>query len=142
MSYATITQLQDRHASDVAIIAASETDLQKTVDDASATVDSYLATRYALPLAVVPSVLVRVVCDIAQYLIVGTDGGLMTEERRRRYDDAIHWLRDVAKGVVDIAALITAPVDADGDGVTDPPVQVEMTGEPRLFSRSTLRGVL
>lgn len=141
MAYATVSELMARYRDDVAIVTASEADLQNALDDASADVDTYLA-RYAMPLALVPPKLARVTCDLAQYLIVGTDGAMMTDERRRRYDDAIGWLTMVATGKLDISSLVTPPVDTDGDGQSDGAATAEVISNPRLFTRTGLDGLL
>lgn len=41
--------------------------LTRAIGDAEAEINGYLAVRYQLPLAELPSVLVRVACDIARY---------------------------------------------------------------------------
>lgn len=58
------------------------------LEGASAEIDAYLAARYPLPLAEAPLVLRRPCVDIAVYRLSG-DGGALTDEKRRRYEDAI-----------------------------------------------------
>ena len=60
-------------------------------------IDGYLMGRYALPLAVIPGVLVAYACDIARYLLYENAA---PEYVRQNYDDALRWLRDVASGKV------------------------------------------
>lgn len=65
--------------------------------DAEAEINIYLQGRYALPLPSVPSVLVRVACDIARYHLYDNRA---TEAVTQRYKDAIAFLKGVAKGDV------------------------------------------
>lgn len=65
--------------------------------DAESEVNSYLASRYTLPLAEVPRVLVRITSDIARYGLYGATAGA-DEVVTQRYQDAIKFLRDVSAG--------------------------------------------
>lgn len=65
------------------------------LEDASAEADSYIAVKYTLPLPNTPTVLLRAVCDIARYRLYKDRA---TEEVRKRYDDAVSWLKLLAKG--------------------------------------------
>jgi phage gp36-like protein len=90
-----LTQLTDRVGAgvpDAAIVARS-------LADADAEIDGYLATRYALPLATVPSMLARIACDIARYRLWEDRA---SEEVRRRYEDARRILESIAKGMVSL----------------------------------------
>lgn len=74
------------------------------IDKASAEVDSYAATRYAVPLDAdrIPDHVKQVTLDITRFRMWGARS---SEEVRKRYDDALRWLRDLAGGKV---ALIDA----------------------------------
>jgi phage gp36-like protein len=65
------------------------------IQDACAEVDSYIAVKYTLPLPNTPTILLRAVCDIARYRLYKDRA---TEEVRRRYEDAVSWLKLLAKG--------------------------------------------
>ena len=74
MPYATQTDMETRFGVDELIQrtsrtgAAIDTDvLGRALADADAEIDSYLASRYALPLPSTPAVLVRLACDITRY---------------------------------------------------------------------------
>ena len=74
----------------------SNTDLSDSaLQDASAEVDSYIAVKYTLPLPNTPTILLRAVCDIARYRLYKDRA---TEEVRKRYEDAVSWLKLLAKG--------------------------------------------
>jgi phage gp36-like protein len=65
--------------------------------DCSATADGYIAAKNALPLPVVNDRLKEVVADLARYKLYKDRAN---EEVRQRYEDAISWLKDVARGTV------------------------------------------
>ena len=67
------------------------------IDDACAEADSYIAVAYRLPLPNVetPPMLLQAVCDIARYRLYKNRS---TEEVRKRYEDAVSWLKRVASG--------------------------------------------
>lgn len=73
--------------------------LFEALQAADAEIDTYLGQRYALPLDNVPLNLERIACDIARYRL-HRDGA--SESVRQRYTDARAFLRDVAKGAVQI----------------------------------------
>ena len=138
MAYATTRDITDRYGPD-ALTIASDRDgdgqpdpdaVARSLGDASAEIDSYLQVRYELPLAVVPPVLVRLCVDIAIYRLSAT-ADIATEEQRRRYDDAIRWLQEVARG---LAGLVLPKPEAAA------PAGAAFSGQPRVFSRQTLRG--
>jgi phage gp36-like protein len=100
-----LTQLTDRVGAgipDAAIVA-------RALADANAEIDGYLASRYSLPLATVPTMLVRIACDIARYRLWEDRA---SEEVRRRYEDARRLLEAIAKGAVSLG-LPAAAVDPD-----------------------------
>lgn len=74
--------------------------LCRAIECAQSEVDSYLATRYAVPLAQpVPQAVMMVVGDIVRYRL--TSGDITEKEPiTERYRLAIAWLKDVAKGLV------------------------------------------
>lgn len=104
--YCGISDLQQRFDADELLdLAPLKTDatkldmlrLSKACDDASEEIDSYAGRRYALPIKSCSAVLVGYACDIARYRL-HTDR--MPENVRKRYEDAIKWLGDVAAGRV------------------------------------------
>lgn len=91
---------------------------------ASREADSYLATRYAVPLSrhgdAWPEPLASFVADMARYHLTGGDAQA-SEDITRRYAEALDWLKAVAKGVAD---LPPSPDNGDGgdesgEGVSD-----------------------
>lgn len=87
---------------------------------ASREADSYLATRYSVPLALAeangetvwPEPLASFVGDMARYHLTGGDAQ-ESEAITRRYQEALDWLKAVAKGMADL------PPPPDGGGGED-----------------------
>lgn len=73
--------------------------LDRAIADAAAEIDGYLATRYKLPLAETHPALPRLATDIARYLLYDDAA---TDKVQERYDKAIAFLRDVARGTVSL----------------------------------------
>lgn len=120
MPYATQADLVERFG-ETEIIQLSDRDRTGAIDsavvtaklaDADAEIDAYLATRYTLPLASVPTVLKRVACDVARYHLFDDR---VTDDVRRRYEDALKFLQAVAKGTVSIGVdpIGQAPASSD-----------------------------
>ena len=133
---ATSLALREQHGRDESVYNVPPPDavvIAEAITDASELMDSYLAKRYTLPLPVVPMPLKRICGDITLYLLSGN--GTVTDERRKRYDDAIKFLQALAKG----DATLGAGVEQDNANSVG---QVELDSNPRIFTRRTLRGVM
>jgi phage gp36-like protein len=98
----------------------------EALERASSEADTYIAARYALPLATTPQALASIVCDIARFRLTG---GETTETTpiADRYKAAITWLKDVAAGRAVLPGLAT--VAAGGEG------GVEFNTGRRVFAR-------
>lgn len=108
--------------------------IAEAITNASQEIDTYLGARYTLPLATVPAILVSVCCEIAMYR-ASSNCGSVTDEKRKRYEDAVKWLKDVSKGIA------TLGVTEDSETAEDYP-EVSSVSEERLFSRTKLMGLL
>lgn len=85
---AELAQLTDA----VAGLSIDETTVARAISDADAEIDTRLAARYALPLAYVPPVLVRIGADLARYFLWDARASEMVRNRAqeaRRLLDAI-----------------------------------------------------
>lgn len=78
-------------------------DIDAALEAASRVVDSYIGSRYTLPLVTYDKAVTIAVCKIAAYELLSRRGfaagvadGDMVE---RRYDQAMAWCRDVARGL-------------------------------------------
>lgn len=78
--------------------------VQQVLDDASAELDSFLAIRFAVPLAQVPELVVKFTCDLAREALDRTGRAHVLEAGKR----ARAWARDVAQGR---ATLGSGPAD-------------------------------
>lgn len=76
-----------------------ETKVAEALEDASQTIDSYLAGRYVLPLKTRPAVLERHCCYLARYFL---EKNRATEQARKDYEDSIRWLEKVAAGMISL----------------------------------------
>lgn len=63
--------------------------------DAGSIIDGWIGAKYAVPLEYPPDNIKIFVCDIARYLLWKSKA---SEEVRRRYDDAMSYLKGVSKG--------------------------------------------
>ncbi|MFN1149943.1 gp436 family protein [Serratia liquefaciens] len=89
-----------------------ETRIAYHLKSASGRIDAYIGARYALPLATVPDCLRGYCCDIARYLLTGSEHQV-NETIRLRYEDALDWLKLVGTGKVGIGS------DVDSGAVVD-----------------------
>ena len=97
----------------------------QAISDACATIDGYLAGRYQLPLANVPTVLNRLAAEIARYFL-WDDGA--SESVLKRYEDAITFLVSVSKGIVALSLSDTGQKAETSDCA-------EMVSDGHVFSR-------
>lgn len=110
MTYATEADLIERFGSTELAQRSCRVDglsidsgvLARALSDADALIDSYIATRYTLPLASTPTVLNRLACDVARYALY--DDGV-PDTVRQRYEDAVSLLKRFASGEVRLAGL-------------------------------------
>ncbi len=100
---------------------------------ASAEINVHISARYPLPLLEpIPPIIQSLAIDIAVYKLATIGTGL-TEEKRKRYEDASRILRDIATGRTSLE--ISSPPDGSdetGSTVADPP-PVIVKGPPRVF---------
>lgn len=142
MPYATVQDMVDRFGADELALLTDRTNRPASVidaglvaahlGDAGTLADSYLAKRYRLPLDPVPLVLTRIVCDIARSTLHGRTAET-GDPVTRAQAEAIAWLKDVAKGLVQLEAGGLSP-DQPGGGT------VQVHGPDRVFSRDSLTG--
>jgi len=102
MSYASVNDLLTRFGEAellrLAMTQAGELDeaaLTLALTDASSLIDGYLAGRYPLPLAHIPSALVPICADIARHRLYGEQA---PEQIGKRLDAALAFLKSVGKG--------------------------------------------
>ncbi|MBO9419157.1 DUF1320 domain-containing protein [Labrenzia sp. R4_2] len=143
MAYASLQDMIDRFGDDELVQLTDRSNRPaSTIDagvvaahlsDAENLADSYLAKRYRLPLDPVPEILTRIVCDIARATLYGRtleNDDPVTKAKA----EAMAWLKDVAKGLVQLEAEGLAP-DQPGSG------SVQVSGPDRVFSKDSLAGL-
>ncbi|MBE9102763.1 gp436 family protein [Vacuolonema iberomarrocanum] len=142
MAYATVAQFVEAFTEEEAIALSNLSDasaqqvdatvLNRALNDASATIDSYLGQRYTLPLPeAIPNVLIRCCLNITRYLL---DSFNPREDVRKRYEDELRWLEKLARG------LLTLGLPSNDEGAADN--SSEFVTTLRIFSDSNLGGFL
>ena len=86
---------------------------------ASNLIDGYLRERYAVPLPMPQPQLTGIACDIARYRLYQDQP---TELVVLRYDQAIDWLKDVARGIVVLDIGVNEAVPSDITWSTPEPI--------------------
>ncbi len=73
--------------------------IERALQDADETINSYLSGRYVLPLSTVPAVLARVACEMARFYLYDDQ---VTDLIKDRHASNIKWLSEVSKGTVSL----------------------------------------
>lgn len=147
MGYATEADIIALHSEDALNRLADldgngtrdEAKITRALDDAQALIDGYIAVRVALPISPVPAILKNLSVDIAVYRMA-SDGGLLSEDMRTRYEDAISFLRDLAAGKATLPIPRINPGDTSTSAVSGP-LHAVVDSAPRLFDRRGLRSL-
>lgn len=121
-----LIQLTDRADPPVGAIDAAV--LTRALEAADGEIDSYLAARYTLPLASVPTILRDCAIDIARYRL--HDRGV-PDLVKDAYKDRIAWLLNVSKGIASLG-INTDDIAPASAGLP------EMTSGGRVFARETI----
>lgn len=119
MNYCTRQDLIDRFGEDELIQltdragtgAVDDAVLDQAIEDASGEIDGYLASGgYATPLSPVPRIVTAKACDMARHALYDDHA---TEQVRKRYEDAIRFLRAIADGTVRLGVSAPGPVGSN-----------------------------
>jgi len=151
MSYATPSDMIARYPNrdlvqlsneDPTQTAVNQAPLAQALNDASAEIDGYLESRFALPLADSPAVLNRLACDIAMYRLQSLRPLHDLADARKRYEDAVALLVRVARGEVTLglAADDLEPPQAQGAVLTQAGGDQSGALPQRVFNRGSLKG--
>ena len=113
MAYATITDLTRFGLPSTALTGVSSTTQEEAISAASSLADSYLRSRYDLPLTAYGDDLTQCVCALAAETLL-TSRGLDPARAKgdviiTRADNARSWLRDVSAGRAAVSGGITTP---------------------------------
>ncbi|MBN2740047.1 MAG: DUF1320 domain-containing protein [Rhodobacteraceae bacterium] len=143
MVYATISDITDLYGANALYVADRDQDgvadtaaVDRALTSASAEIDAHIGVRYPLPLAEVPAFLTTICVDIAVYRLA-LSADVLSDEHRRRYEDALGFLKRVSEGKATLQFTSSAP-GTDGEPAAGPrPIVSE--GPERLFSRAKMR---
>jgi phage gp36-like protein len=94
-------------------------------------IDGYVATRYALPLAPVPGVIVSMACDIARYKL-HRDGA--PDKVKDAYVEALARLKDIQAGKFILQSAGVTAVSAPSPAIAGP----AFSAPGRVFSSDAL----
>ena len=104
----------------------------RAIADADSEIDSYCGVRYSVPFSTVPDRVRKLSVDIAIYNLYARRKGA-PEDRKTRYENAIRFLKDIAKG------LATLGKD-DPDGSPAESNKPDIDQSDRIFTRDKMKG--
>lgn len=141
MAYASLQTLIDAYGEDEVVRSADRDNdgvadvgvVDRGLADADGEIDSYIGVKYKLPLDVVPGVLVTHAGVIALYRM-SENTGVLTDEKRKRYEDTIRWLRDVSAGKATLGGQPEPDAKVAGG--------IRMVAAPREYTVQKVRGIL
>lgn len=120
MAYATAAQLLQLGLPGRALTDVSTADRNAALDAASDLADSYLRSRFELPLTAWGDDLRRAVCSVAVYDLLSRRGYNpeqgADDNIRARHDDAVRWLEKVAAGLVSPSVTDSSTPATAGSG--------------------------
>lgn len=148
--YCTIEDLQKQARPEVLLLVARlddgsglDTDaIEKAIADASAEIDSYAASQYKVPFQTVPGIINKFTVDIALYNLYSRHGFKEDSEDAvilLRYQAAVKFLENLAKGTVKIAASELGEAGGSGTDMSSL-TAATIINPPRLFSREKMKG--
>lgn len=108
--------------------------IAQAIEDADAEINGYLAKRYEVPLKIIPKVLNKFSKDISVYNLASRSGIQEDSGEKTvltRYNAAIKFLENVAKGLIEIGVTKSQEAAATG---------FNMKSSKRLFSRESMKG--
>ncbi len=133
MAYATvedmIARFGEREMIQLTSPGATEVDLvvmDQAINDAGSLIDTYLTSRYQLPLSSVPTVLRRTCCSVARYYLYNDK---TTEAVEVAHKDAIKYLSEVAKGTVQLGVSSSGELPSESSSVS------QMTSNKTVWGR-------
>jgi phage gp36-like protein len=101
------------------------------IETASSIIDSYIGTRYALPLVTVPATLKAICEDLARHALYTVEPMKIVTDNR---DAAIARLKDISRGIASLDVPTPPPASFSDSGI-----QIMVDGLDRSTSRAELR---
>lgn len=118
MAYATTTDLDELGLPTGWLTGVTTAQQEAALDAASAEADDYLRARYTLPLSAYPDSLKARVVDMAVFRLMKRRGYNPENGNdnliAKAYDDAMVWLKQVARGEVVLGATDATPSTYEG----------------------------
>lgn len=146
MPYASADDIIQLYGADALYVADHNRDgepdltaVDGALTSASDEIDSYLAVRYTLPLTSAPGILKQRCVDIAVYRLA-LSADVLSDEHRKRYEDAVSHLRRIGEGKA--ALVLPAPASGNGADTADVSASAQpivVGGPPRVWSREQTR---
>lgn len=106
--------------------------INDAIKSASGEIDGYAQAKYPVPFNPIPEIITKYCVDIALYNLFsrrGFDESSADSIIAKRYNAAIKFLENLAKGVVTIG--VTTP---------KPDTEIMFTSNKRVFSRESMKG--
>ncbi|MBW2673866.1 MAG: DUF1320 domain-containing protein [Deltaproteobacteria bacterium] len=137
MSYALKADILEQLDEDILIQLTDDTDagtvdddmVTRAIADADAEIDGYCGTRYDVPFSPVPVMIRKLSVDIAIYNLYARRKGV-PEDRQKRYDNALRFLRDVSRGLISMGSDAPAmDTDSGPEATTKKSDRIFMTGK-------------
>ncbi len=138
MAYCTQTNIEASGVSAQTLIQLTDDDkdgvadavvIAEAIAQADAEIDSYLGSRYSIPVSPVPALLTKLSTAIAAWNLYG-HRGLANERRQKDYEDAIAVCRRLAKGEMILPAAAGGEVATDGSDLPE----ATRSSEDRIFT--------
>ncbi len=108
MAYATLTDIREQMSEDELIPLTSddgtldESVVERAIADADGEIDAYVGYRMEVPLDPVPVMIRKYSVDIAIYNLYARRLDICPDMRRKRYEDAVKFMRLVAEGKISL----------------------------------------
>lgn len=131
---AASADLSAYQAEDVAQAAVAMTRVQRALNDARDTINSYICARYTLPIDPVPDVLSRIACELARFYLYDDT---VTEVVKDRHTAALKLLGDVRDG-----RALLGPDNASNAQPAQPNSSVSMVTGGKVWQREKSGGFI
>jgi phage gp36-like protein len=115
---------------DPSVATPNAAEITKACDEAASLIDTYVSTRYTVPLSPVPTIVRKWACDIARKFLWSDRAGPDTVVALN-YLDAVGMLKNVASG------LATLP-DSTGDEPPGGDFSIAVVAPVAIFSKDVL----
>lgn len=133
MAVASSGDLSGYDPADVAQAGVAMIRLQRALDDARDTIDSYISARYQLPLVPVPAILERIASDLARFYLYDDTA---TDQVKERNTAAMKLLADVRDGKAQLGAESVSGEQPESTA------GAELVTGQRVWGRANSRGFL